>query len=350
MPIQPLPGITKLSFSVLKMDTSKKKQLHSTRLLTQNYWALWEMEPPDNSTASLREILKRTILFQKLPPSGWNTIDRYSNSADTSKNQSLRTLTKIIESDTAPSSIISRMIPFTLLSQELRTPEFHRASSWRGINCHSLMMSLSTTHGRIWTSLAILMYTREFSELLAAMNSPGNSTKTKDAHWTHQKIFQETISVIPEQWLTINKPHQTRLRSRNTLKSCLRVDVLIRTLKASLTTTGKFSASMSSGRINHMTVVTNITFSTTISLTAKLRSKKSIPKTLDVHHSQCSLKNRSSQRPQSLLTAQVWASRMRLTTVHLTSCAEMPLSSMEELALFMTAMNSLRTGTKTTWD
>lgn len=212
MPIQPLLGITKLNFSVLKMDTSKKKQLHLTRQLIPNSWALWETEPPDNSKASQRDLLKRTILFPKLPPSGWNTIDRSSNSADTSKNPSLKTQMKITESETAPFSTILKMTPFILLSQELRILVSHRVSSWRDISSHSPMMSPPTTPGRILTLPATLMYTREFSELFPAMNSPGNSTKMKDAHWTHQKVFQETISDIPEQWLTINRPHQTRPR------------------------------------------------------------------------------------------------------------------------------------------
>jgi hypothetical protein len=56
---------------------------------------------------------------------------------------------KTSELENALSSIISMMIPSTLLNTELKTLEFHKVSSSRDTNSHIQMTNPNTTPGKI---------------------------------------------------------------------------------------------------------------------------------------------------------------------------------------------------------
>lgn len=82
----------------------------------------------------------------------------------TSKSQLLKTQMRILEFANVLFTIIWMMTRSTLLSQELKTLEYHKAFSLRDISYHIHTINLNITIGRISIYLQISTYTNVFSE------------------------------------------------------------------------------------------------------------------------------------------------------------------------------------------
>ena len=181
---------------------------------------------------------------------------------------------------------------------------FLRAYFWNATKYPSLKIPNSHINGVIWTLASTLMFTAVFSELSIAMNSHAASTTTKASLLTEPKNTLMIHSLRPDKWLIWNSPLLILLNTRTTLKWCLRVADLTRTLTHSFRTIERYFHSISSGKIAPTMVETSTTFSTIFSQTTQLKSRKLMSKITAKLHSQCCWNAKSWPRPQSWPIAQ----------------------------------------------
>ena len=235
------------------------------------------------------------------------------------------------------------MTPFTLLRAVLRTQEFLKVSSLSDTSYPNLAIKASTI-GLIWNSAPTLMSTVEFSVSLIAMISLRLISQMKAVTLVAQKLSQTIHSPTHAKWSTWSRTLLIWLSTRTTTRLSWKVVAPTKTWRASSITTVKCYPSRSSGKTTVTTVARSSTALTTSWVTTVSKLKRLTLRTVEDSHSQCSSRNRSSLRSQSLLTAQACHSELRSITAQRTLNAEQKLTSTAESAPFIAVMISQKLG------